>query len=271
MELTLADPQDGLPVAEIGVWTLEKHERLRKYIDAAHGARRRFSSCAYVDLYCGPGRARIDETGEMVDGSPLVAFRSAARHGDQFTDFHIVDREPALVEAARARLEKLGARVHAYTGEARDVIKEVIASLDPNGLHFAFLDPYDLASLPFAIIEEFAARKHIDLLIHVSSMDLKRNLHNYMKQKSRVLDEFAPNWRRSVDTRLPKESIRQGIFEHWRGLLIRRLDLSPNERVEEVLNSKNTDLYWLVFLSRAPLAHKLWEAIANVSPQGRLI
>jgi len=49
-------------------------------------------------------------------------------------------------------------------------------------------------------------------------------------------------------------------------------DLVPQGlRVEEVLNSKNTDLYWLVFVSRAKLAHKLWEAIANVSPQGRLI
>ncbi|OGA18432.1 MAG: hypothetical protein A3I63_03030 [Betaproteobacteria bacterium RIFCSPLOWO2_02_FULL_66_14] len=269
--MTLTDPEDGLPVAEIGIWSLEKHERLRKYVDAAHGARRRFISCAYVDLYCGPGRARIEETGEMADGSPLVAFRSAAKHGDQFTDFYVADREPAFVEAAKTRLEKLGARVHAYTGEARNVTKEIIFSLDPKGLHFAFLDPYGLASLPFAIIEELAARKHIDLLIHVSSMDLKRNLHNYMKPKSRVLDEFAPNWRQAVDTRLPKESVRQGIFEHWRELLISRLDIAPNARVEEVLNSKNTDLYWLVFVSRAPLAHKLWEAIANVSPQGRLI
>lgn len=269
--LTIIDPVDGLPAAEIGVWSLEKHERLRRYVDAAHGARRKFSSCAYVDPYCGPGRARIAETGEMVDGSPLVAFRSAARYGDQFTDFHIADREPVVVEAARSRLEKLGARVRAYTGEARSVIKDIIRSLDPNGLHFAFLDPYDLAALPFAVIEELALRKHIDLLIHVSSMDLKRNLHIYMKPKSRLLDDFAPNWRQIVDTQLPKESIRQRIFDHWCDLLVKRLDLAPNERVEEVLNSKNTDLYWLVFVSRAPLAHKLWEAISNVSPQGRLI
>ena len=32
--------QDGLPASDVGVWTLEKHERLRKYIDSSHGARR---------------------------------------------------------------------------------------------------------------------------------------------------------------------------------------------------------------------------------------
>ena len=264
------DPEDGLPTADIGAWSLEKHERLRKYVDAAHGARGKFSSSAYVDLYCGPGRARLD-TGALVDGSPLVAFASAAKQGDQFTDFHIADREPSFVEAARQRLERRGANVHAYAGEARGVVGRVIDALDPKGLHLAFLDPYDLASLPFTVIEKLAAFKRIDLLIHVSSMDLKRNLHIYLKPESRVLDEFAPNWRDVVDIRLPKESVRQKIFEHWRGLLVDRLDIAPNERVEEVLNSKNTDLYWLVFVSRHPLAHKLWEAIANVSPQGRLI
>lgn len=270
MGVNSTDPEDGLPVLDIGAWSLEKHERLRKYVDAAHGARGKFSSSAYVDLYCGPGRSRLD-TGAIVDGSPLVAFVSADKHGDQFTDFHIADREATFVEAARRRLERRGANVHAYVGEAPAVVGRVIDSLDPKGLHLAFLDPYDLASLPFTVIERLAAFKRIDLLIHVSSMDLKRNLLTYLKPESRVLDEFSPGWRKSVDVRLPQESIRQKIFEHWRGQLVDRLGIAPSERVEEVLNSKNTDLYWLVFVARDPLAHKLWEAIANVSPQGRLI
>lgn len=33
---------DGLPASEVGEWTLDKHERLRKYVVGAHGARRQF-------------------------------------------------------------------------------------------------------------------------------------------------------------------------------------------------------------------------------------
>jgi three-Cys-motif partner protein len=269
--MALIDPEDGLPVSEIRQWSLEKHERLRKYVDAAHGARSKFSSSAYVDLYCGPGRSRITETGVFVDGSPVVAFTSAARFKDQFTDFYIADTNPDYVSAAKARLERRGARVHALVGEARGVVDEVVASLDKSGLHFAFLDPYNLESLPFVVIEKLAALKRMDFLIHVSSMDLKRDLHNYLKPESRVLDDFAPGWREQVDQRQRLENIRQEIFDHWRGLLVSNLQTRPSERVEEVLNSKNTDLYWLVFVARADLAHRLWEDIANISPQGRLI
>jgi three-Cys-motif partner protein len=130
---------------------------------------------------------------------------------------------------------------------------------------------YNLESLPFVVIEKLAALKRMDFLIHVSSMDLKRDLHNYIKPESRVLDDFAPGWRENVELRQRLESIRQQIFDHWRGLLLSQLRTRPSERVEEVLNSKNTDLYWLVFVARADLAHRLWEDIANISPQGRLI
>ena len=269
--MDLTDPEDGLPASEIHLWSLDKHERLRKYVDAAHGARRRFSRAAYIDLYCGPGRSRVVETGELVDGSPIVAFTSAAKFKDQFTDFYIADRERDFVKAANSRLVSRGATVHAFVGEARNAVDDVVKSLDKDGLHFAFLDPYNLVSMPFVVIEKLAKFKRMDFLIHVSSMDLKRDLHNYLKPGSKVLDDFAPGWRDHVNVKQRHDNIRQEIFEYWRGLLVSQLRIQPNERVEEVLNSKNTDLYWLVFVSRAKLAHKLWEAIANVSPQGRLI
>jgi len=269
--MAMFDPADGLPVTEIGQWSLEKHERLRKYVDAAHGARGRFSSCAYVDLYCGPGRSRTEGSSVYVDGSPIVAFTSAARFKDQFSDFYIADSKAEYVRAAESRLQARGARVHVFVGEARNVVDDVVASLDRGGLHLAFLDPYNLESLPFVVIEKLAAFRRMDFLIHVSSMDLKRDLHNYIKPESKVLDDFAPRWREHVDLKQRPETIRQQIFEHWRSLLVSQLRTRPNERVEEVLNSKNTDLYWLVFVARAELAHRLWEDIANVSPQGRLI
>lgn len=261
---------DGLLASEVGAWAEEKHERLRKYVDSSHGARRRFKSRSYIDLYCGPGRSWVRETGAFIDGSPLVAFGAAEKHGDQFSEILLADARPDYLEAAEKRLQARGAKVRLFRGEAQTVVDRVISALDPHGLHFAFLDPYNLGALPFSVIEKLASRKHMDLLIHVSAMDLKRNLRTYLRSDGpKDLDDFAPGWRDHVDDKRPQDIVRKEIFEYWRSI-IKQLGTSPNDCIEVVENSKGSDLYWLVFVARHRLAHKLWQAVANVSPQSRL-
>jgi hypothetical protein len=74
------DPADGLIADVVGPWASEKHERLKKYIDAYRSARAQFlpprgsGGAAYVELFSGPGRSQLEDTGEFIDGSPLVAF-----------------------------------------------------------------------------------------------------------------------------------------------------------------------------------------------------
>jgi hypothetical protein len=72
-----------------------------------------------------------------------------------------------------------------------------------------------------------------------------------------------------VDIKRRPDVVRRAIFEHW-CTLIKGLGTSPNDRIEAVDNSKGAGLYWLVFVARHKLAHKIWEAIANVSQQHRL-
>jgi three-Cys-motif partner protein len=261
---------DGLPASEVGAWTEEKHERLRKYVDASHAARRHYTSRTYVDLYCGPGRSWISKTDKFVDGSPLVAFEAAAKQGDQFTQILIADARTEYLEAAEQRLRTRGANIQPFQGEAHIVVNKVVKEIDPHGLHFAFLDPYNLGALPFSVIRKLASVRRMDLLVHVSAMDLKRDLHNYIRPDGpKDLDEFAPGWREHVDVKGRKDVVRQRIFEYWRSL-IRELGTSANDCIEVVENSKSSDLYWLVFIARHQLAHKLWRAIANVSTQTRL-
>jgi three-Cys-motif partner protein len=263
--------EDGLPVSEAGDWTLDKHERLRKYVVSAHGARRHFEGrTTYIDLYCGPGRSRIRETGQIVDGSPLVAWDAGAQHDDQFAEFFLADANAQFLDAAQKRLLERGARVRTFPGEAHTVIDQVIASLDPRGLHLALLDPYNLGALPFGVIEKLVRAPHMDLIVHVSAGDLARNLPIYLKSDGpKHLDAFAPGWRSSVDTAQKQELVRHAIFRYWLDR-IKALGTSPSELIEGVENSKHVDLYWLVFVSRHKLAHKLWAAICDVSPQRSL-
>jgi hypothetical protein len=45
------DPDDGLIVGEVGQWAKEKHDRLRRYIDASRGARAKFLPLVYRKPY----------------------------------------------------------------------------------------------------------------------------------------------------------------------------------------------------------------------------
>jgi three-Cys-motif partner protein len=260
---------DGLPITKVGTWTLEKHERLIKYVGITRDVRRKFANteATYIELFCGPGRSQIEETAETIDGSPVIAARTAKDRGTPFTDLHLADSEPTFVDAARTRLPPSVGRIHSYVGVAESTVNQVILSLNPEGLHFAFLGKLD--PLPFLIIEKLAKLKRMDMLIHVSIHDFQRNLRLYMEEHGGPLDRFAPGWRAVIDSQDTDKNIRIKIFKHWLEL-IRNLDMKPSEGIELVSGTNKQPLYWLVLVARHPLAHKFWNAIRNVTPQGRL-
>lgn len=266
---------DGLPLDEVGPWVKDKHERLRKYIDISRAARRKWiegrsKSATYVDLFCGAGRAIIRDTGEKVDGSPLVAYKSARAGGVPFSDIHIADAAADSCHSAEQRIRGAGGAASAYIGPAEDTAKQVVKRLNPYGLHFIFLDPFNLQDLPFSVIEEFSALKYVDMLIHVSVHDLQRNLDSYARSENSPLDRFAPDWRNGVDLRQGLAATRAAVFAFW-AAKIEALGLPAAKRAELVAGPiKNQRLYWLVFVSRSEFAKRLWDKIRIVSGQREL-
>jgi three-Cys-motif partner protein len=152
----VTDPNDGLIVDIVGAWAAEKHERLRKYIDAAHGARAKYlrprgsGGAAYVELFSGPGRSFVDDDKAFIDGSPLVAYKASKKSRANFSELHFNDLDPANIKALGHRIAKLGGAASFYNEAAETAIDKVIYALNPAGLHFAFLNPYNLQSLPFS-------------------------------------------------------------------------------------------------------------------------
>src|SRR5687767_4842370 len=84
------DPEDGLPLACVGGWAEQKHARIRKYVDISRAVRRMFlegkGGATYIDLFCGPGRARVRETTRIIDGSALVAAKEAIESRTPFSE-----------------------------------------------------------------------------------------------------------------------------------------------------------------------------------------
>jgi three-Cys-motif partner protein len=259
---------DGLPVTSVGAWTLDKHERLVRYVYITHGVRAMFArtQTSYIELFCGPGRSIVEGDGEVIDGSPVRAMLAAQESGVPYVDFHLADFDPASVDAACKRLPRKTERVHLYIGEAERTVDQIVRQLNPHGLHFAFLDPYKLDPLPFSVLRTLARLSRMDMLIHVSIHDFQRNLRRYMAEVDGPLDRFAPGWRDVVDDREIDQKVRIAIFQHWLGL-IKTLDMAASEGVEHVVGSKNQPLYWLVLVARHERAHEFWDKIRNVTVQ----
>lgn len=263
------DPKDKFALSEVGEWTLEKHERLRRYIDISRKVRQKFNGpgkagATFIDLYCGPGRSRIVGTDKIIDGSPVVAYEAARTA--PFTSLHLADVEDEICDAALARIRERGGDAKVYVGPAAETVERVCAELSPYALHFAFLDPFSLAALPFAVIRRLSQLKRMDMLIHVSTMDFQRNLQEFVSGKNLAMDQFAPGWRENVNVRQPKATVRREILEYWLGL-IRALDMTPAQGIELVTGSKKQNLYWLVFVARHERAQEFWDKIRDINPQ----
>src|SRR4051812_11175525 len=224
---------------------------------------------AYIELFSGPGRSQVEGVENYIDGSPIVALRAAQKSGAKFSELHFNDLNPDNVDALRQRVTRLGSAGTFYNEPAATAVDRVIYALNPLGLHFAFLDPYNLESLPFSIIQKLATLNRMDMLIHVSIFDLQRNLRRYLSD-GRVLDSFMPGWRDGVDVNRGDQAVRTALLRHWLGL-IKSLGTTPADGIELVSATGGQRLYWLVFVSAHPLGRKLWRDISNVNDQGRLL
>jgi three-Cys-motif partner protein len=270
------DPADGLIVGEVGPWTVEKHDRLRKYIDASSRARANFlpppewrAGTSYIELYSGAGRSLIKDTTTIIDGSPLVAYKAASDSGARFSDLHFADLDPRSCDALAQRIKALGGAANSYAGPADETVDDVLGAIKRDGLHLAFLDPFGLGQLPFVIIEKFLRFRRMDMIIHVSLSDLQRNLDDYSGVGDPTLDNFAPGWRDKIDTKQAMAPLRAALIDYWLNL-IRSLGTHPSTGIPLVVGEQNQRLYWLVFVSSHSLGHKLWDSVQNLTGQRSL-
>lgn len=269
----LIDGDDGLAAEEVGRWAKEKHDLLCRYVDICRSARKKYlppqtGGATYIDLFCGTGRSRVRETGEWIDGGAVAAWKSSVEGGAPFTKVIIADADANRLEAARLRLDRLGAPVTTILGPARETAFKARQKSAVYGLNFAFLDPYNLETLDFEAFQHLSKITRIDILIHVSTMDLQRNTAQYTADDATAFDAFAPGWRDVVDLNRSLPTIREGVVKHWRAL-VDATGVWPSEDIHLVTGSKHQRLYWLMLAARHPLAHKFWTEIVR-DGQGQL-
>lgn len=272
--MSTIDGDDGLPADDVGIWAKEKHTYLKRYLDISRGARKKYigdrkGGAVYFDLFCGAGRSRIRGTEEWIDGSAVAAWKTCRDGGAPFTDIYISDHDEEKLNACTIRLQNLGAPVHSIHASAVEAAEKMASIVSGYALHFAFIDPYSLEALDFRVISILSRLKRIDLLIHLSAMDLQRNLLVNLAAEDSAFDAFAPGWREKVDTTGTQQEIRRRVVEYWREL-IAELGVWASTEQRLITGERNQPLYWLLLAARHQLPHKFWETAANIEGQGRL-
>ncbi|OJW45942.1 MAG: hypothetical protein BGO60_03355 [Thiobacillus sp. 65-1059] len=270
----LIDGDDGLPAEDVGIWAKEKHDYLCRYIDISRAVRAQWTGpgragATYIDPFCGPGRCKVRETGEWIDGGAVAAWKKSQDGGAAFTQVYIGDLNPQCREAAAKRLRRLGAPVVEIEGSAVQSVQRIVASLNPYGLHFAFLDPFNLEALDFGVIDALSALTRIDMLIHVNQMDLQRNLVSNATADESAFDVFAPGWRDAVQVIQGQQGLRHQVFQYWRDK-VASLGVWPPPEMRLITGSKNQPLYWLLLAAKHELARKFWVTASNVEGQRNL-
>jgi len=101
------------------------------------------------------------------------------------------------------------------------------------------------------------------MIIHVSEMDLNRNIRMY--RESGVLEQFAPGCEEAIDWRHKDEIVRTELFNYWRSKLAELEYIVGG--AEKVTGDKNQPFYWLVSVSKNDLGKKFWDEIRQVEPQ----
>jgi three-Cys-motif partner protein len=164
---------------EIGIWSEVKLAIIREYASAygriMEATRRdRVPSLRwlYIDAYAGPGYHLSETSGELVEGSPLIALNTEP----PFHEYHFIDSEKARSEQLR-RLAGPRADVFTYR---EDCNKVLLGSVFPRAEYsnykraLCLLDPYNI-DLTWEVIETAGRSNSIEIFMNFMIMDINRN------------------------------------------------------------------------------------------------
>ncbi|HXC24354.1 MAG TPA: three-Cys-motif partner protein TcmP [Gemmatimonadaceae bacterium] len=266
---------DGLYLPEIKRHSLEKirlHNRYSRIF--ADGMRKKWPQLAYVGLYSGAGRARVVDTGEIVETSALAVLRQPT----PFTKYVFVDRDEQCTNALATRIASLGTTqdVSIITGDVNEKIwevRETLPSFDKSKglLSFCFVDPFDL-QFRFDSIRALSDFKMDFLVLLMLGVDGRRNFKQYLQDPSSTrIDDLidCPDWRTQFAGSHDRNVIRF-LLRKFDEAMTRLGYLSTGEELYHPVNVHNMRVlqYILTFYSKSQVGQKFWrESRASLSPQ----
>lgn len=266
---------DGLFLHSIKPHSLDKIVRHNFYADVfATAMSKTWPQRAYIGLYSGPGRARVEGTGEIVETSAM----SAIRLSRPFTHYIFVDKDSRSTEALEARIRKVGteAKVTIINNDVNEAVPAVLGALPTfsreNGLIcFCFVDPF-AADLKFSTIQALSSYKIDFLILLMLGRDVRTNFKRYYDNPddSRIADLLdMPTWREEYRTGGDKNVVRFVLRKFDERMMALGYHTASDDLVHQVkIAKKGVFLYSLVFYTRHELGKRFWRTtLEKADPQ----
>lgn len=265
---------DGLITPEVGLWAEYKYRLVWNYAKMfATSMKAKWDARAYIDLYAGAGRSKLENTKTIVPASPLLAMNIFNR----FDKYIFCENDKEKMQALKTRVERdyPDGNVSFIETDVNKKIDEVMSHIPKHRkgfkvLAFCFVDPFNVKNLNFQTIRKLT-EKYIDFLILIpSGMDANRNISYYIAESNTAVADFtgASQWRddwRSEETKWENFGF---FFADFFGRQMRALNYFYEGLADMVhvrSTEKNLPLYHLAFFSRNELGMKFWKEARKYS------
>jgi three-Cys-motif partner protein len=260
---------DGLVVRDSGLWAMEKLYYLDHYLDIfSVGMNKKWAGkLYYVDLFAGPGKCRIRDTNEEIDGSPLIALKF------NFAKYFFVESDKGCCRALAARVKARAPEkdVEIIPGDCNDVIERI--KLPPLSLGLAFIDPTGVSPLAFETIRKLVHDRKIDLIINFpEGMGILMNLHQYTETEKNALNRFIGSARWQEDYRQTPSTFSEICAKIAKEYLSNLKSLGylavDGDRIP-VRTDRNSLLCYLLFATKHRRGNDFWRKIKLIDPHGQ--
>ena len=266
---------DGFYLPTIKEHSLEKIIRHDYFADLfSTGMKSSWQQRAYIGLYSGAGRARIENTGEIIETTAMSVFRLRT----PFTKYIFVDENEQCTTALDARIRGLPFAFDAsvLTGDVNAMVPRIKSALPRFSrlnrlLSFCFVDPF-AANLKFSTIRELAAFRTDFLLLLMVGRDARANFRFYFEneESSRIAELIdCANWREEYRRAEDKNIVRflLGKFDAAMQRIGYR-GASDADYHNVNVTGKGVMQYILVLYSKHALGQKYWgAALSGTTPQ----
>lgn len=272
----LLDLDDELLMREGRSYAIDKLYALKAYLSMARISMKdkKWAGFNYIDLQAGPGKNKIDN--RIYLGSPLISLEV----NPPFDHYWFNELGKPEFDALQQRIvhSPLRNRVHLTSMDANEAIEGVTSGIQAmdreaaaqgqwSTFNVAFLDPEGL-EIKWATIEKLAQINRMDLIINFSTMGIFRNMNQDL-QTATVLDEYfgTSEWRSAVEQSNPIQR-RRALINLYRNRLEPfgyhiTDDFEWSRHDISMRNSKNAEVYSLIFASKHPLGDDFWKKVKD--------
>ncbi len=260
---------DGLSARPTGTWVRDKNFYVERYLAIfSKGVGRKWKgNLAYVDLFAGPGRNIVRDTGEEVEGSPLLALKYP------FAKYVFVDL-PDVLNTLEVRIgaHPKKAAISMISGDCNTVIEQILGAVPANCLTLAFIDPPGI-QIKFATLRRLVHGRKVDLLMTIQfGMGIRLNIRQYSRADRDSLSDFigGGDWKEDYREGGAISQVGRRILDRYLGQL-RTLSYRTVRDREIYVHSdqRNLLLYLILLASRHPLGEEFWRKVTDVSASGQ--